>query len=209
MGIRAGRLGSEFASFTAASVGRDPVSEREKQGSRRIERILTEAERLQSVLDNFLQFAAGRRLQKQPTDVNRLLDELAQFLSPQAEKARIRFVRELAPDLPRVPADPNLLRQAAMNILLNAQQAMPAGGTITLRTRKQNGNVHLQFADTGEGIPEEVRHRVFDIYFSTKPAGTGLGLPITRRIVEEHDGSISIQSAPGRGTLVTVVLPYD
>ena len=186
----------------------NPVTEREKKGARKIEVLLRETNRLQSTLDNFLKFAAEHHLRREPVNLNRLLEELTAFVAPRAERAKIELRKEFDSALPDIDADPNLIRQAVMNLMINAEQAMPEGGTLTLRTEKNGRNVRLRILDTGKGIPASIQPRVFELFFSTRPSGTGLGLSLTKKIVEEHDGTIDIRSEPDRGTEATIELPY-
>jgi signal transduction histidine kinase len=184
----------------------DPVSEREKMGRKRIDVLLRESERLETVVSDFVRFAAGHALRLQPTNLNDLAGELLDFLGPQAERARIRLHRDFARDLPIVEVDPNLIRQALVNLLVNAQQAMPAGGDITVRTSASGPDVRLSVGDTGPGILPEHRERIFSLYFSTKPGGTGLGLPMVKKIVEEHRGTVEVESEPRKGATFTLCL---
>ena len=114
---------------------------------------------------------------------------------------------QLAGDLPRVGLEPDLFKQALLNLMLNAEHAMPSGGELILTTRREGGAVVLDVTDTGVGMTDEVRSRIFDAFFSTRPAGSGLGLPTTRKIVEEHGGTIHVQSEPGKGSRFTIRLP--
>ena len=184
----------------------NPITEREQKGRRRVDILLRETERMENVVSDFLRFAAGHALRLEPTDLNRLASELLDFLAPQAERARIRLRRDLAPNLPTVEIDPNLIRQAVLNLLVNAQQVMPTGGEITLRTRSNGTHVKLSVADTGPGIPDEHREKIFNLYFSTRPGGTGLGLPMVKKIVEEHRGTVDVESGPERGAVFTLCL---
>ncbi len=185
---------------------KDPITDREVKGAKKLEVLLRETRRLQGVLNSFLEFAAGHQLKRERIDLNDMLAELLDFMQPQADHAKIRLKREFA-DIPRLDADPRLLRQAILNILINAQEAMPTGGDVILRTSAEGGSVRLAISDNGPGIPAENMDRIFQIYFSTKPSGTGLGLPIARKIVEEHKGSLAVSSAPGGGTTFTLSLP--
>jgi signal transduction histidine kinase len=101
----------------------------------------------------------------------------------------------------------DLFKQALLNLMLNAQHAMPDGGELILTTRRDGSEVVLDVTDTGRGMTEEVRARVFDAFYSTRPGGSGLGLPTTRKIVEAHGGTIHVQSVPGKGSQFTVRLP--
>ena len=184
-----------------------PVTEREQRSVRKLEVLLRETRRLESVLNDFLRFAAGHQLKLDRVDLNALVGELLDFMHPQAERAKIRFRREFSPSLPHVEADANLIRQSVMNLLINAQQAMPSGGDIGVRTSAADGRVHLAIQDSGAGIPPEHLAKIFEIYFSTKPSGTGLGLPMARKIVEEHRGTLTVASEPGKGAIFTLSLP--
>lgn len=182
-------------------------TDREQRSRRKVEVLLREVRRLEAVLNNFLRFAAEHRLKLEPVDVNALVAELIDFLEPAARRAAIRLETRLAPALPRIDADPGFLRQALLNLLINAQDALPEGGTITLSSRAEDSHVVLCVADDGPGIPPEHRDRVFDIYFSTKPNGTGLGLPLARKIVEEHGGTLTLAPRGDRGTTFEIRLP--
>jgi signal transduction histidine kinase len=184
----------------------NPITEREQRGRRKIDVLLRETERLEGVLSDFLRFAAGHRLNLVSPALNGVASELRDFLAPQAARAKIRLRREVAPDLPAVDVDANLIRQALLNLIVNAQQAMPSGGDITLRTAANGRHVRLSVSDTGPGIPRELHEKIFHLYFSTRPGGTGLGLPMVKKIAEEHRGTVEVDSAPGRGSTFTLCL---
>jgi signal transduction histidine kinase len=132
---------------------------------------------MESVVSDFVRFAAGHALRLEPTNLNSLTGELLDFLAPQADRAGIRLVREFAKELPQVQVDPNLIRQAILNLLVNAQQVLPSGGEIRVRTAENGQHVRLSVADNGPGIPSEHREKIFNLYFSTKPGGTGPACP--------------------------------
>jgi len=139
-------------------------------------------------------------------EINGVLEQSLKFLP----RGDIEVVRRLDSSLPPVSADPNLLHQALLNILVNARQAMPHGGRLTIETRTLPGNgrpVQIRIADTGVGIPEDQLGRIFQPFFTTKAQGTGLGLAITARVVEEHGGRITVESVVGKGTTFTIALP--
>lgn len=184
-----------------------PVSEREQRSVRKIDTILKEVRRLENILNDFLRFAAGHKLRPERVNLNALADELLDFATPEADRARVRIARSFAPDLPPVQADANLIRQALLNLVLNAIQAMPDGGRLDVRTEAAPGAARVVVGDTGVGIPPEHLGQIFNLYFSTKPAGTGLGLPMARKIVEEHRGTLEVRSEPGRGSAFTLSLP--
>jgi signal transduction histidine kinase len=184
----------------------NPITEREQKGRKRIDVLLRETERMETAVSDFVRFAAGHALRKEKTNLNALTGELLDFLAPQAERARIRIVRDFAKDLPPVEVDPNLIRQAILNLLVNAQQVLPTGGEIRVRTEENGQFVKLAVADNGPGIPAEHREKIFNLYFSTKPGGTGLGLPMVKKIVEEHQGSVEVDTELNKGTTFTLCL---
>lgn len=173
----------------------------------RVATLKKEADRLRQTLDDFLKFAGRIELRKGPESLNGILEELIDFIHPQAQASKVRIHTALAAENPRCLLDVNLFKQAILNLLLNAIQAMPEGGELVVRTLVEKSTAILYISDTGVGIPVENLPRIFEAYFTTKKGGTGLGLPTTRRIIEEHDGHIVVESEPGRGTSFRVDLP--
>jgi two-component system, NtrC family, sensor histidine kinase HydH len=184
----------------------NPITEREQKGRKRIDVLLRETERMEAVVSGLVRFAAGHKPRLERTNLNALAGELLDFLGPQAERSRIKLIREFARDLPSVDIDPNLIRQAILNLLVNAQQVLPSGGEIRIRTEENGQHVRLSVADNGPGIPAEHRDKIFNLYFSTKPGGTGLGLPTVKKIVEEHQGKIEVDTEVNKGTSFTICL---
>jgi signal transduction histidine kinase len=166
-----------------------------------------ECQRLQDLLDDFLQFAKVSHLQNVPSDLNREINEILDFFTPQAKDAGVEIVRYLDPELPSVVLDREAFRGAMLNLVLNAVQAMPDGGELVVRTSEVAGNVALYLIDTGCGMDERTASQMFDTFFSTKPGGSGLGLPTTVKIIESFGGRISVQSEVGQGTQFTIKLP--
>jgi len=138
-----------------------------------------------------------------------IVEEMIDFFGPTARQANIEIKSYLPADLPLVPLDRELFKQALLNLMLNAEQAMPEGGELTIQAVREPRHVCLSLIDNGKGMDAEVLARVFRPFFSTKPGGTGLGLPTTRKIVEALRGSIEVQSEVGRGTKFTIRLPVD
>ena len=186
---------------------REPTSPRDRRVAQKIERLRKETQRLQNILEEFLRFARVQALRKAPADLNAVIEEMQDFCEPQAMAQGIVVRSSFDPQLPRVPLDVELFRQAFLNLILNAEHAMPNGGELILTTRREGDSVVIEVTDTGVGMTEDVRARVFDAFYSTRPGGSGLGLPTTRKIVEAHDGAISVQSEPARGTQFTIRLP--
>jgi signal transduction histidine kinase len=170
---------------------------------------------LNRIVEQILDFARSTEPKLTPVNVNELLDDLSLLTRHKLKQQNIELVRRLAADLPEVMADAMQLEQAFLNLILNAVQAMPQGGRLTLTTRTAGSaaggrpaQVSIDFKDTGEGMTEEQRKRAFTSLLSTtKAKGTGLGLAIVSRVVETHRGKVTIKSAPGRGTTLTVSLP--
>lgn len=180
---------------------------RDRRAAQKIETVQRECDRLQNLLDNFLSFAKIRTLKLEPSDLNGEIRRVLDFFSPQAEAAGIEVICYLDPDLPSVVLDRESFHGALINLILNAQQAMPKGGQLVVRTKQTAAGVALDLIDTGVGMDAKTRAHIFDAFFSTKPGGSGLGLPTTRKIVEAHGGQISVQSEIGKGTQFTIELP--
>jgi two-component system, NtrC family, sensor histidine kinase HydH len=186
---------------------RDSESPRDRRAIRKVELVQRECQRLQDLLDNFLSFAKAHRLNLQPSDLNAQVGQVLDFYRPKAVESHVEVVDYLAGNLPMVMLDREAFHGALLNLVLNAEQAMPDGGQIVLRTYGTADGVALDVIDTGVGMDEPTREKVFDAFFSTKRGGSGLGLPTTRKVIEAHGGRITLQSEIGRGTQVTIKLP--
>jgi signal transduction histidine kinase len=170
---------------------------------------------LNRIVEQILDFARSTEPKLTPVNVNELLDDLSLLTRHKLKQQNVELVRRLAADLPEIMADAMQLEQAFLNLILNAVQAMPQGGRLTLTTRVSStpsgskpAHVIIDFKDTGEGMTEEQRKRAFTSLLSTtKVKGTGLGLAIVSRVIETHRGKVIIKSAPGRGTTMSVSLP--
>ena len=180
---------------------------RDRRVLQKLERVRRETGRLNDIVEDFLRFAKVQDLRLEPTDLNDLVDDLRDFCEPHAVGQNVVIRTQYDPDLPPVPLDVDLFKQALWNLIRNAQHAMPDGGDLILQTRRDGDHAILDVTDTGVGMDERVAAQVFDAFFSTRPGGSGLGLPTTRKIIEAHGGSISLQSEPGQGTMFTVRLP--
>ena len=185
----------------------EPQNQRERRALRKIDVVQRECQRLEDLLDDFLNFAKVRQLHREPTNLNDQIQRLLDFFRPKAEEADIEIIAYLASDLPTVLIDREVLHGALLNLVLNAQQAIDGGGQLVARTYPTADGVALDLIDTGCGIEPAARAKIFDAFFSTKSGGSGLGLPTTKKIIEAHGGSISVQSEPGRGTQFTIKLP--
>lgn len=182
-------------------------SPRDRRMLAKLQTVQRECRHLEDILQAFLQFARVGELDLVQTDLNTVVHDFIDFYQPQARDAGIEISPHLSPDLPRVRVDARLIRQVLLNLALNAQQAMPEGGLLELQTHCRNGTVHLEFIDNGAGMDERTKSKLFQIFFSTKPGGSGLGLPTVRKIVEAHHGTITCESELGRGTMFSISLP--
>ena len=172
-----------------------------------VEVIAGEIRRLDEVVQGFLKFTRPEDLKLQPVDLPALFDDVLPVVRPEAERNGVTLSVACG-DAPKVNGDPAMLRQAVLNLALNACQAMPHGGTLDIRGEAaRDGRVAISFADTGVGIKPEHLERIFNLYFTTKPKGTGVGLSMVYRTVQMHDGEIEVQSTPGAGTTFRVLLP--
>ena len=164
---------------------------------------------LREILDDFLRFAGKMELDRKPTDLNDLLDELVDFFSPQAQLQRVqlRLRHDEGPLV--VNVDAKFIKQAVLNLMLNATQAMPEGGELILSTKVVEGFARLDVIDTGGGIPPDAVKNIFMAYYSTKRGGTGLGLAITQRIAREHGGSLNVETEAGKGSDFYLLLPMN
>jgi two-component system sensor histidine kinase HydH len=185
----------------------EPQSQRERRAQERIQRLQTECQRLVDVSNDFLRFARVSELQRTPCSLSEVVEEMVDFFGPTARQANIEIKSYLPADLPPVQLDRDLFKQALLNLMLNAEQAMPDGGQLTIQASREPAYICLSLIDTGKGMSEEVMARVFRPFFSTKPGGTGLGLPTTRKIIDAHDGTIEVQSEINHGTKFTIRLP--
>jgi signal transduction histidine kinase len=185
----------------------EPENPAHRRALVKVQRVQRECQRLQDLLDDFLNFAKIRRFNLQPTSLNQQVKEVLDFFRPKAHESRIEIIEFLAADLPTVLLDREAFRGGLLNLVLNAQQAMPEGGQLVVRTSATADGVALDLIDTGYGMDGPTQAKIFDAFFSTKKAGSGLGLPTTRKIIEGHGGQIRVQSEPGKGTQFTIRLP--
>jgi two-component system, NtrC family, sensor histidine kinase HydH len=210
----------------------NPQNQRERRAHDRATRLHGECQKLLELSNDFLRFARVQAIDATPTALGEVVCRMIDFLSPTARQKNIEVCWLPAPDLPPVSLDANLFEQALLNLMLNAEQAMPDGGTLTLigrveevavadgSGRENNSRVSsslplssatatvcLDVIDTGHGMPAEVLAKLFRPFHTTKANGSGLGLPTVRKIVAAHGGSIDVQSEPGRGSKFTIRLP--
>jgi signal transduction histidine kinase len=181
----------------------------QEQYSRVTELMLGEVHRLNSIVEQFLSLARPLEIKPEALRVQDVLNELATLVEGEAQQSKVQ-IRVVAPlTLPPVKADREYLRQTLLNLILNSLQAMPEGGTLTLKANTSNGNFLISVTDTGTGIAPENRRRIFEPYFTTKAKGSGLGLALARRIIEAHGGTITVFSETDHGCCFQIALPIN
>jgi signal transduction histidine kinase len=170
--------------------------------------ISSEIKRLDEVVAGFLKFARPEELKLQPVRLDSVVKDVVMTITPEAHRRRVVIKEECLSNLPDINADQGMVMQAVLNLAINALQAMPEGGTLRLGCRGTAGRrVELFVEDTGVGIAPENLPRIFDLYFTTKEKGSGIGLSMVFRIVQLHDGEVEVQSTPGRGTKFRLMFP--
>ncbi|MAE66329.1 MAG: two-component sensor histidine kinase [Phycisphaeraceae bacterium] len=198
------------------------AAERLGRARRRFESLTRETSRLREILEDFLRFTGRVKLARHETDVCALVEEVVDFFSPQAQAAGVHLRTQIPESPLRLDLDRGLLKQALLNLMMNACQAMsearggsqPSGGNDELIVRAERARgpdrqpeLRMHVIDTGPGMDAETAAKVFRPYFSESRGGTGLGLPTARRIVEEHGGTIAVHSEPGRGSDFVITIP--
>ncbi len=184
-----------------------PETQRDRRALQKIERVRNESRRLQNILEDFLRFVRAQGLRLVPADLNEVVDVLRDFHEGQASAQGIVLRTHYDESLPPVALEVELFKQALLNLTLNALHAMPDGGELILTTRRDGDWAVLDVTDTGCGIPLSSQSRIFEAFYSTRPGGSGLGLPTVRRIVEAHGGTTAFESEPGKGTKFSIRLP--
>jgi signal transduction histidine kinase len=181
--------------------------EPDEEVSRDLDILSKEVLRLDRVVKTFLDFSRPVEVHFQEADLCALAKEIVDLMTPQAHSARIALQLETPPEPVRLRADPDMLKQAILNLVANAMEAMKSGGDLRLKVDQPDGLVLLEVADSGPGIPAELRDKVFQLYFTTKTKGSGIGLALTYRAVQLHNGTIGFTSEVGRGTTFRLQFP--
>jgi two-component system, sporulation sensor kinase E len=174
-----------------------------------LETIIAQVERITKIMNQLLTFARRRPSEPRPVDLRRISDDTLEVLEERLARHRIKVERVYEQGLPPALADADHMSQVLLNLFLNAVHAMPEGGVLRITLKAAPGSVSMSLSDTGHGIPQEHLSKIFDPFFSTKEVGkgTGLGLTVVHGIVQEHGGTIGVESGPGRGTTFTLTLP--
>jgi signal transduction histidine kinase len=170
--------------------------------------IVQETTRLDSIVREFLDFARPRDPRLEPGSLNSLVDKVASFMEQELHSKGVQLVKQLDRHIPDIPLDKEQIYQVLLNMLINAIQAMPEGGRVTMRTGlAAGGEEMLQIQDTGQGMSTEKREQIFTPFFTDKNRGSGLGLAIAKNIIDKHNGRIEVTSREGEGSTFTIFLP--
>ena len=175
-----------------------------KQGAEIISREVT---RLEKILANVLNFTKISKPFRKLQDIHKIIDAVIQLHTPLLEEHKVEVQRNYAPDLPQVYVDEDQMKQVFTNIMTNSIYSMPEGGTIFVKTRQVDDGVEIEMRDTGTGMSEEVLENMFNPFYTNRQGGTGLGMAVTQKIIQEHDGRIDVDSEEGKGTVFRIYLP--
>ncbi len=188
----------------------EPDSPREARVLRKLELMQSETRRLETILDDFLRYARPVRLQPEPTALTGLIDDVLDLMEPQLAESGIRLHRHYAARGELYPVDRDYFKIAILNLLVNAEHAMGevGGGELIVRVDRHDDAFVIHVIDTGPGIRPDHLPRVFEVYYSTKRNGTGMGLAHARRVVEDHGGTLTVETEVGKGTDFKIALPW-
>ena len=198
-----------------ASLLMEDFEDQEDPRVKDLKRIVEEGTRCKEIVKSLLEFGRQTESRVEAIDVNKAINDGLFFLENQALFHNIEIIKHLDPSLPMINGDPNQLKQVFMNMMVNGAEAMDdkGGGTLTITTKPSDddSSIVLSFQDSGSGIPPEIQSKIFDPFFTTKAVGkgTGLGLSTSYGIVQSHHGNIEVDSAPGKGTTFTIILPIS
>jgi signal transduction histidine kinase len=186
---------------------RNKMQHADADTNRHVDIIDSEIHRLDRVVQILVDFTRPRDLHLEETDLRLMIDEVALLAAPDAEQHGVKLACELPQSPVPVKVDVDLMKQAILNVVVNGVQAMPNGGTLTIAARRDDETVVLEVKDQGTGIPADLRDKVFELYFTTKKSGTGVGLALTYQVLQWHYGSVDFESAEGKGTSFRLRLP--
>ena len=183
------------------------LAQEEPDTRRHMDIIDSEIHRLDRVIQTLVDFTRPRDLHLEETDLRRLLDDVAQLAAPDAEAHGVTIERHMPEQRMPVKVDTDLMKQAILNVVLNGVQSMPGGGVLTISARRENNVLIAEVRDQGCGIPPDMHDKIFELYFTTKKDGSGIGLAQTYQILQWHYGSVDFESADGAGTVFRFQIP--
>jgi len=183
----------------------------ESKRRRILELSLSEIQRLSEMLRNMLSFSKPEEEKRRPIKINELIEGILLVMEKQMKESNIKVETSLYPNISEIMASTNQMRQVMLNLFKNAKEAMPKGGTLTVKTVLEGDKILIHIKDTGMGIPEEIRDKVFEAFFTTKQKvkGVGLGLSVCYGIIKDHDGEIKVDSEEGKGATFIISLPIE
>jgi signal transduction histidine kinase len=199
----------DSVSAESGKIAADKNGTRLKRAIRKLAVVQKETDRVEQILDGFLRYVDRTELQLASIDINELVGDMIDFYTPQAQSRSVTIHQALHNEPLVCKIDPNMLKQVILNLFINAQQAMSSGGELMIRTDKKEKDALIQISDTGSGIPPDRLPHIFDAYYSSRPHGSGLGLPTAKKIIDAHKGSISVNSELGKGTSFQIRLPLQ
>lgn len=200
------KISDTECSLDTCPVG-DQISASIKKTRKYVSIINEEVDRLNSIVVDFLFAVRPLALELREGDINKIIKQLVEFVTPEMKQSNINFNLYLEEKLPTMLMDERLIKQSLLNLIKNAQAAMPDGGTLTITTNCVDNEIKIQITDTGIGIKKDIIPKIFEPYFTTKESGTGLGLTQVYKIIREHQGEITVSSKPKKGTCFEIVLP--
>lgn len=186
---------------------RQKAKEQDPDVRRHMDVIGSEIRRLDRVVQTLVDFTRPMELRLVDNDLTRVLEDIVALATPDAEKHGVHIIRHISPDPLPVKIDVDLVKQAVLNIMINGMQAMAKGGNLTITTQRDDGDALVEISDQGGGIPPEIREKIFNLYFTTKSGGSGIGLPMTYRVLQLHNGSLDFDSKIGEGTTFRLRFP--
>jgi signal transduction histidine kinase len=186
---------------------RNKIKQPDPDTQRHMDVIGSEIQRLDRVVQTLVDFTRPVELKLLDLDLRGLVEQVAFMATPDCERHGVHIVSEIASEPLPAKVDADLFKQALLNIIINGAQAMESGGTLTLRAHKNDGDAQIEVQDTGPGIPAAIRDKIFNLYFTTKKSGTGIGLAMTYRILQLHNGSVHFDTRSGEGTTFYMTLP--
>jgi signal transduction histidine kinase len=186
---------------------REKIKQIDPDSRRHMDVITSEIQRLDRVVQTLVDFTKPVELRLADADLRRVLEEVVLLAQPQAARHGVSVRCDLPEEPLAVKADVDLVKQAVLNIAINGIQAMPGGGALNISGRRDNGAIEVEVRDQGTGIPPEIRDKIFNLYFTTKKAGSGIGLAMAYRVMQLHNGSLGFESQPGMGTAFRLRFP--
>jgi signal transduction histidine kinase len=186
---------------------RERMLQMDPETKRHMDVISSEFQRLDRVVKTLVDFSRPMELRLEETDLRRITDDVVAVLGPEAQQHGVSMLNERSPKPLPARVDEDLVKQALLNVVLNGVQAMQNGGTLTVRSFTQGENGTIEVIDRGTGIPPDVRDKIFNLYFTTKTTGSGIGLAMTYRVLQLHNGALEFESEVGKGTTFRLVLP--